>query len=71
MQDESQKEEFTRRDFLNALDEINDLTHTEQIANHVDCSKEVAREWMRKLEDEGELVSKQIGNRRLLWIRRT
>lgn len=71
MSEETQQGEYTHEDFLNALDELDDLTRTKQVANHVDCSEKVAREWVFKLEDEGELVSKEIGDRRLLWIKRT
>jgi hypothetical protein len=52
MRDGNQNEDSTSRDFLGSLDELDDLTPTDQIAEHVGCSVEVAREWLFKLEDE-------------------
>jgi hypothetical protein len=46
---------YTRSDFLNAFDALGDLTPTEEIADHLNCSDEVAREWLYKLKDEGEV----------------
>jgi hypothetical protein len=62
---------YTRRDFLGALDELDDLTPTNQIAEHVGCSIEVAREWLFKLEDEDEIVSKPMGSEHLVWVKKT
>jgi hypothetical protein len=61
---------YTRRDFLGALDELDDLTPTNQIAEHTGCSVEVAREWLFKLEDEDEIVSKPMGSEHLVWAKK-
>ena len=63
---------YTRKDFLNALsnDELGDLSQTEQIADHLDCDEEVVLEWMFKLEDEGEVVSKSRGSEGWLWAKK-
>ena len=71
MKDEGEQGEYTRRDFLGALEELDDLTPTEQIADYVGCSDEVAEEWMFKLEDEGEVVSKMRGNKGWIWVKKT
>lgn len=63
------QEEFTRRDILGALDELEDLTRTKQIAEYLDCSEEIAEEWVLRLEEEEEVVSKHLGNRRLIWVK--
>jgi len=60
---------YTRSDFLGALDELEDLTGTDEIAEYVGCSEEVAKEWMFKLEDEEEVVSTPRGPYGLLWAR--
>jgi len=60
---------YTRTDFLDALDELGDLSRTEQIAEHVECSEDVAREWLLKLEDGDEIVSKHRGGKSLLWAK--
>ena len=69
MQDGNQKDGFTRGDLLGALDELENLTRTKQIANHLDCSEEKAEEWVLKLEEEEEVVSKHLGDRRLIWVK--
>lgn len=63
-------EEFTRSDVLDALDELENLTRTKQIAEHLDCPEEKAKEWMLKLEEEDEVVSKNLGDRRLIWVKK-
>ncbi|MDZ7687637.1 MAG: hypothetical protein U5J64_02750 [Halobacteriales archaeon] len=52
---------YDRRDFLKAFDALGDLTPPEEIAEHVGCSEEVAREWLYKLKDEGELATHTRG----------
>lgn len=69
MQDRNQEDGFTRGDLLGALDELENLTRTKQIANHLDCSEEKAEEWVLKLEEEEEVVSKHLGDRRLIWVK--
>jgi hypothetical protein len=69
MQDGNQEDGFTRGDLLGALDELENLTRTKQIANHLDCSEEKAEEWVLKLEEEEEVVSKHLGDRRLIWVK--
>lgn len=69
MQDEDQEGKFTRGDFLGALDEMEDLTRTKQVADYIDCSKETAEEWILQLEEEEDVVSKQLGDRRLIWVK--
>lgn len=61
---------YTRRDFLNVFDELDNLVPTQDIAEHIGCSEEVAREWLFKLEDEGELVRKPKGNKGIVWVRK-
>ena len=61
---------YTRRDFLDVFDELDNLVPTQDIAEHVGCSEEVAREWLFKLEDEGELVRKLKGNKGIVWVRK-
>lgn len=69
MEDGNQEDGFTRGDLLGALDELENLTRTKQIANHLDCSEEKAEEWVLKLEEEEEVVSKHLGDRRLIWVK--
>ena len=71
MQDEKPEKNFTRGDFLGALDELENLTRTKQIADHLDCSEETAEEWVLKLEEEEGIVSKKLGDRRLIWVKKT
>lgn len=63
---------YDRRDFLNALsnDELGDLSRTDQIADHLGCDEEVVLEWMFKLEDEDEVVSKPMGNEGWIWAKK-
>lgn len=61
---------YTRDDFLNALDELGDLSQTEKIAEKVGCKEEVAKEWLAKLEDEGEVSSKSKDGEGLLWVKK-
>jgi len=61
---------YTRRDFLDALSELGDLSQTEQISDHLGCDEEVALEWLFKLEDESEVVSKSRGNEGWLWAKK-
>jgi len=63
-------EEFTRSDVLDALDELENLTRTKQIAEHLDCPEEKPEEWMLKPEQEDEVVSKHLGGRRLIWVKK-
>ena len=53
---------YTRSDFLDAFDALGDLTPTEEIADHLNCSDEVAREWLYKLKDEGEVGTHTRGD---------
>jgi hypothetical protein len=69
MEDGNQEDGFTRGDLLGALNELENLTRTKQIANHLDCSEEKAEEWVLKLEEEEEVVSKHLGDRRLIWVK--
>jgi len=71
MQDENPKEGYTRGDFLGALDELENLTRMKQIADHLGCSEETVEEWLLKLEDEEGIVSKQLGDRKLIWVKKT
>jgi DNA-binding GntR family transcriptional regulator len=43
----------------------------QDIAEHVGCSEEVAREWLFKLEDEGELDTMPKGNMGIVWAKKT
>jgi DNA-binding IscR family transcriptional regulator len=63
--------ELDRDDFMGVLNEEDDLLRTEQIAEHVGCSEEVAKEWMFKMKEEGEVVSKPRGDQGLLWVKKT
>ena len=58
---------YDRRDFLNAFEEVGDLTPTNTIAEEVGCSELVAEEWLFKLEEEGKVRSKEGGKRKFLW----
>ena len=69
MRDGNQKEGSTSRDFLGALDDLDDLTPMNQTADYVGCSVEVAREWLFKLEDE--IVSKPMGSEYLIWAKKS
>jgi hypothetical protein len=69
MSEGTQQGEYTRKDFLSALDEPDDLKPTNQIAEHVGCSIEVAREWMFKLEDK--IVSRPMRSGHLVWGKKT
>lgn len=61
---------YDRKEFIEAMDELDDLTRTDQIADYVGCSEEVAREWMFKLEDEGVYVSMPMGEGEgLIWAK--
>jgi len=63
---------YTHNDFLSALNELEDLTPTEDIAEYVGCSEEVAQEWLFKLEDEEEVTPKPRGeNYTPLWVKKT
>jgi len=53
--------QHTRSDFLDAFDALGDLTPTEEIADHLECSEEVVLEWLYKLKDEGEVGSHTRG----------
>ena len=49
---ENQHKEYTRRDFLDVLDELYYLTSTKKIAKHVGDSKEVVNKKLFKLEEK-------------------
>jgi DNA-binding MarR family transcriptional regulator len=61
---------YTRKDFLKALDELGKLSGTEKIASQIGCSEKVAENWLSKLENEGEIVSKRKGNKGQLWTKK-
>lgn len=71
MQDENRKGEFTRGDFLGALNDLENLTRIKQIADYLDCSEETAEEWILRLKEEEGIVLKQLGNRKLIWVKKT
>jgi DNA-binding Lrp family transcriptional regulator len=48
------KLKYTRRDFLDALDELDNTAPTQDIAERIGCSEEVARDMLFNLEEEGE-----------------
>jgi predicted ArsR family transcriptional regulator len=71
METDEVRGEIDRDDIMGILDEKGDLLRTEQIAEHIGCTEEVAKEWMFKLKDEGDVVSKPRGDRGLLWVKKT
>jgi len=54
-------EEYTDGDFLEAIRD-RDLPTTGEVANAVGCSRSTAFPRLQALEDEGEVVSRKIGN---------
>jgi predicted transcriptional regulator len=64
---------YEKRDFLDALsnDELGDLSRTDQIAEHLGCDEDVVLEWMFKLEDEDEVVSKPDGAGGWIWAKKS
>jgi len=53
---------YEKKDFLYALEKLGDLTPTEKIAEEVGCEKDVAYEWLCKLEKDDDVIAKDKGD---------
>lgn len=60
-------EQYPDRDFLTAITEL-DTPTTQDVADHVGCSRPLAHLRLAALEDAGEVASRKIGNANV-WSR--
>jgi predicted transcriptional regulator len=71
MEANEKREGVNRDDFIEAMEGLDDLTQTEQIADHLDCDEGVVRERIFKLKDEGEVISKPDGAGGWIWAKKS
>ena len=53
-------------DFLNAIQNLDGLAGTSEIAKEVGCTRRTAYTRLKSIEEEGQVVSQKIGNS-LVW----
>ncbi|RQG89708.1 transcriptional regulator [Natrarchaeobius chitinivorans] len=61
------RSKYAREDFFDALEAEDGLAGTQDVADHVGCSYELAYKRLRELKDEGDVESQKIANARL-WM---
>ena len=54
-------------DFLNAIQQLNGMGGTSEIAEEVGCTRRTAYTRLKSLEDEGQVESRKVGNS-IVWI---
>jgi hypothetical protein len=52
------------------LEVLGNVIPTQYLAEHIGCNEEVAREWLFKLEDEGELDTMPKRNKGIVLIKK-
>lgn len=57
---------YSSEDFVSAVSGA-DLPSTSEVAEIVGCKYRTAYEWLKRLEDEGRIDSREIGNS-LVWM---
>ncbi|MFC7021158.1 helix-turn-helix domain-containing protein [Halomicroarcula sp. GCM10025743] len=60
--------EYSTEDFLDAIANQGGMAGTGEIATQVGCAHDTAYKRLQKLEEEGMLSSRKVGNT-LLWTR--
>lgn len=60
------EEMYPREDFLEAISERDGMAGTTEVAESVGCRRETAYKKLRRMEDEGLVESRMIGNS-LAW----
>lgn len=58
---------YTDSDFVNAIDALDEIAITSEIADEVGCTRRTAYTRLKSLEKEGSVESRQVGNS-LIWI---
>jgi DNA-binding MarR family transcriptional regulator len=53
-------------DFLNAIQDLDGLAGTSEIAEEVGCTRRTAYTRLKSIEEDGQVVSRKIGNS-LVW----
>lgn len=60
--------QYSIDDFLNAISNANGMAGTGEIADRVGCAHDTAYKRLQRMEEEGLVSSKKVGNT-LLWTR--
>lgn len=58
--------EYSNEDFLNAISEADGMAGTGEIADRVGCAHDTAYKRLQRMEEEGMVSSRKVGNA-LLW----
>lgn len=58
---------YTDSDFVNAIEALDGMAGTSEIAENVGCTRRTAYTRLKSLEDEEKVESRQVGNS-LVWI---
>lgn len=61
-------ETYPTEAFLDAIDNVDGMTGTQDVADAVGCSYETAYKKLRSLEDAGTVDSEKVANARV-WLR--
>ncbi len=61
-------EKYPTGGFLQAIDNVDGMAGTQDVADYVGCSYETAYKKLRKLEDSGSVNSQKVANARV-WLR--
>lgn len=57
---------YPESDFLNAIDDLDGLAGTSEIAEEVGCTRRTAYTRLKSLEEDGRVSSRKVGNS-LVW----
>jgi GTP-sensing pleiotropic transcriptional regulator CodY len=58
---------YTDSDFINAIETLDGMAGTSEIADEVGCTRRTAYTRLKSLEEKGRVESRQVGNS-LVWI---
>lgn len=61
------KASYTDSDFINAIEALDGMAGTSEIADEVGCTRRTAYTRLKSLEEKGCVESRQVGNS-LVWI---
>jgi predicted ArsR family transcriptional regulator len=61
-------ETYPTDEFLGAIDDVDGMAGTQDVADAVGCSYETAYKKLRSLEDAGDVESEKVANARV-WLR--
>lgn len=61
------KTNYEDSDFLNAVQQLDGMAGTSEVAEEVGCTRRTAYTRLSSLEEDGDVKSRQVGNS-LVWI---